>query len=127
MNNINRGKKVDGYFSLLDNFYSHYDYRSSLNAMGLLGQMLGQKDDWDFYVNEILTHMVNGEKSVRTTMKELVDLGYLHREKQPRRGKDGSYKGYRWIVYERPDLNPHYNYEKEMPEDLKEHIKRVYY
>ena len=127
MKNVYRGEKIDGYFNIVDNFHLHYDYRVNLSAMGLLCEMLGQKDDWDFYVSELLNHIANGEKGLRTAMKELISLGYLHREKSPRRGGDGSYKGYRWIVYERPDLNPHYNYEKEMPEDLKEHIKRVYY
>lgn len=49
----------------------------SAKAKGILLYILSLPDDWDLHVTELVTHFPEGEKSIRSGMKELTDKGYL--------------------------------------------------
>jgi hypothetical protein len=71
----------------------------SFKATGLLAFMLSRPDDWHFFVEELSKAKTDGEFSVRSAMKELVERGYVRRE-QVR--EDGKIVAILVHVYERP-------------------------
>lgn len=73
----------------------------SWKAKGILAFMLSKPDDWVFYIDELIKHATDGERSFRAGFKELGDQGYVKR-KPVRKGQ----RIERWetIVYENPEL-----------------------
>ncbi|MCP1145783.1 helix-turn-helix domain-containing protein [Lysinibacillus endophyticus] len=55
------------------------DARLSWKAKGILAYMLSMPDDWVFYVEELMKHGADGEKSFRSGFNELKKFGYLER------------------------------------------------
>ncbi len=55
------------------------DKRLSWKAKGIIAYMLSMPDDWVFYIQELITHSTDGEKSFRSGLKELKDFGYVKR------------------------------------------------
>lgn len=53
------------------------DSRLSWKAKGLLGYLLTKPDGWIVRVPDLLKHATDGDKSVRTAVKELRKYGYL--------------------------------------------------
>ena len=53
------------------------DSRLSWKAKGLLGYLLTKPDGWTVRVSDLLKHATDGDKSVRTAVKELRKYGYL--------------------------------------------------
>lgn len=74
------------------------DANISLKAKGLLAYMLSMPDDWQFYEVEILKHCKEGRTAVRSTIKELIENGYIDRRQQ--RKQNGKFTGYEYQVYE---------------------------
>ncbi|MBP1971618.1 hypothetical protein J2Z83_003769 [Virgibacillus natechei] len=77
------------------------DKSLSWKAKGIIAYMLSKPDDWIFYLDEVMTHSTDGEKSFRTGFQELKDNGYVKRKPI----REGS-RIVRWetIVYENPLL-----------------------
>lgn len=78
------------------------DPNMSLAGLGLYTYMWRQPDDWDYYVTEIAKHFKNGRRSVDSAMHELIDLGYVKRE---RRRDNGQFKGYEYTLFDHPQPN----------------------
>ena len=72
----------------------------SWQAKGLLAYLLTLPDDWKVYPREIMKHAKNGRNAVYSTLRELIDNGYLIREQQ--RGESNQFKQVSYTVFEYP-------------------------
>lgn len=80
------------------------DERLSFKARGLLAYMLSKPDNFRFYLDELVKHTTDKKDSIRTGMKELELLGYVHRYSvKNERGKITSWE---LDIYESPSLRP---------------------
>lgn len=82
------------------------DSRLSWKARGIFIYLWSQANEWQFYVNEIATHAPDGERSLRTGLKELEKYGYL--ERTHRHNDEGNFDGMDWILTDTPDQNNHH-------------------
>jgi hypothetical protein len=76
------------------------DNRLSLKAKGLLCQLLSLPSDWEFSENGLAQITKDGRTSIRSSMQELEECGYLHRERE--RDEKGRLKGTIYHIYEEP-------------------------
>ena len=80
------------------------DTRLSWKAKGILAYLLSKPDNWTVYCSELEKRAEDGERSVRSGLKELERYGYLERRRI--RGNDEKgrqvFTGWETIVYERP-------------------------
>ena len=60
-----------------------YDPNLSLKAKGLWLYMHAKPDDWHFAAERIAKETLDGEKSIRAGLRELLEAGYLSAKKQP--------------------------------------------
>ena len=74
----------------------------SWKAKGILAYLLSLPDDWVIYVSELEKHAPDGEASLRSGMKELLDAGYLVREQK--RNEEGKFIGYDYVAIEDPAI-----------------------
>lgn len=72
----------------------------SAKAKGLLAYMLSLPDDWQIYVNELVKHFKDGRDSIRSGIDELINAGYITRERL--RDEKGRYNAFEYCVYEVP-------------------------
>jgi DnaD/phage-associated family protein len=84
---------------IMINKFGIYDNRLSYKAKGILVYLLSRPDNWIFYEDEIVSHSSDGKDSVRSGIKELINYGYITRQKKREAGK---FAGYEYIVYEAP-------------------------
>lgn len=75
------------------------DRRLSLKAKGLLTYMLSLPNDWNFSLSGLAANLKEGMESIRKTLAELKENGYLGIKKA--RNNNGSYH-YIYYVYEHP-------------------------
>lgn len=61
--------------------------KMSLKAKGLLSLMLSLPDEWDYSIAGLVTLSSDGETSVRNTLQELENFGYLIRKRIYENGK----------------------------------------
>lgn len=73
----------------------------SWKAKGVLTYLLSLPDNWKIYEDEIAKHSKDGRECLRSTIKELMDHGYIKREII--RDEKGHFKGYSYSVYETND------------------------
>ena len=76
------------------------DERLSWKAKGILTYLLSMPDDWQIYENELVKHSKDGITSLKSGIKELIELGYIIRKQL--RNEKGQFKGYEYCVYEIP-------------------------
>ena len=76
------------------------DEKLSWKSKGVLSYLLTLPDDWQIYETEISKHSKDGKDSLKSAMKELIDLGYIVRGDR-KRDEKGMLKGYEYTVYER--------------------------
>jgi len=95
-------KKYSAKFTSISNGI-FYDSEISFKAKGILSYMISRPDDWVFYEKEIAKNGVDGVKSIRAGIKELIGRGYIKRH-QVRRVK-GHYDSYEYWIYDTP--GPH--------------------
>lgn len=70
----------------------------SLEAKGLLSEMLALPDTWKFNIRGLLNFSNNGIHSTKSALKELQDKGFVKINKVNHNGKFE----YLWDIYERP-------------------------
>jgi predicted transcriptional regulator len=75
------------------------DRRLSLKAKGLLAMLLSFSNHWDLTIKGLEIILKEGRTSIRSTMSELIENGYVER-KQIR--KDNKFIGVDYIVFELP-------------------------
>jgi hypothetical protein len=97
MSIIRKGKNKENPYVMASKVWVNDD-RLSLQARGLMIYILSKPDDWQIYEKELLKHMPNGKDSLSSTMKELIQLGYIERNKI--RDAKGTFRGYEYSIYE---------------------------
>jgi predicted transcriptional regulator len=94
--------KSKDYTTICNRIYK--DKRLSLKAKGLLSMLLSFSDTWKLSINGLEVILKEGRTSIRSTIKELIEHGYVERE-QVR--KEGMFVGVNYTVFESPKLqNP---------------------
>ena len=83
--------KKERNFTIVNNEFI-FEKKLSLKAKGLLVWMLALPENWELYVENIVTHHKDGKTAVYSALKELMDLKYLER-KQVRDKKERSCLG----------------------------------
>jgi DnaD/phage-associated family protein len=83
----------------------------SLKATGLLTYILSRPDGWTIRMKDIQNRFNDGETSVRSAMKDLMNEGYVNRYRD--RNEDGTLGNYIYDVYERPEFNPNFSPKRE--------------
>jgi predicted transcriptional regulator len=73
----------------------------SWKAKGILAYLLSLPDDWQIYETELVKHAKDGRDSLKKGLQELIDAGYIYRERI--RNEKGQLKGYDYLVYEVPN------------------------
>ena len=90
-------------FTVIDNDIVR-NHSLSFKARGLLIYLLSMPDDWSVSSHHLASVGAEGRSAVRTGLTELVELGYLVRERRqdPETGRWG------WVqtVYDQPVRNP---------------------
>ncbi len=76
------------------------DKRLSFKAKGLLAYLISKPDNWYINYHDLCSVSVNGIKSVRSAVNELVSTGYMVRSQM--RKQDGKFTYYDFTVYEFP-------------------------
>ena len=94
---VYRIEKTNNY-SVMSN-YHFKDKRLSWKAKGMLSTFLSLPDNWDYKVHGLAEMSADGEKSVRTGLEELEEMGYLKRN--PIRDK-GKIIDWEYIIFEYP-------------------------
>lgn len=94
--------------------YHFKDKNISWKAKGLLSTMLSLPEDWDYSIKGLEAMSVDGNKAVRSGLKELEANGYLTRTAI--RDSKGIIRDWDYIIYENPLENP--NWSKEFAEVL---------
>jgi len=79
------------------------DSNLTAKAKGILSYLLSLPDDWKIYEDEIITHFADGRDSIRNGIKELINNGYIEKERV--RNQYGQLKGCNYSVYEIPTKN----------------------
>ena len=75
------------------------DRRLSLKAKGLLAMLLSLSDHWELSIKGLEAILKEGRTSIRSTMNELIENGYVERQ-QIR--KNNKFIGVDYIVFELP-------------------------
>lgn len=90
-------------YAMLDKTFLN-DVRLSWQAKGMLAYLLSLPDDWKIHEAEIQTHSNDGIKCTGSCIKELIDKGYIKRERI--RNNSKQFAGYEYSVYEIPAEMP---------------------
>lgn len=72
---IFRINKTENYVTMSNLHFK--EKRMSLKAKGLLSQMLSLPDDWDYSIGGLVSINKESEASIKATLKELKQFGYL--------------------------------------------------
>ncbi len=87
--------KNDNYTIISNDIFRDTDL--SAKGRGLLCTLLSLPPEWDLSINGIVAIMKEGKDAVMSGFNELIDNGYIIRNRVRIKGK---YKGYEYIVYE---------------------------
>ena len=94
--------------------YHFKDKNISWKAKGLISTMLSLPEDWDYSIRGLEAMSTDGNKAVRSGLKELEANGYLTRTAI--RDNKGIIRDWDYTIYENPLENP--NWSKEFAEVL---------
>ena len=75
------------------------DRRLSLKAKGLLAMLLSFSDSWNLTIKGLEVILKEGRTSIRSTMSELIEFGYVERQQIRKANK---FIGVDYIVFESP-------------------------
>ena len=90
-------------YTVLDNGIFR-DKNLSLKARGLLVTMLSLPEKWNYTIEGLSVILKDGKDSIRSTLKELEEVGYLVRNRI--RNDKGQLTETEYIVYEKSVKNP---------------------
>ena len=79
------------------------DRRLSLKAKGLLAMLLSFSDHWELSIKGLIVILKEGESAIRSTINELIENGYVERERV--KNEKGVIIGINYTVFESPKLN----------------------
>lgn len=89
--------------------------KMSAKAKGILTYLLSKPDKWKFNMQDIENHFTDGPDSIRSGLKELQNLGHLHRKRYQHRESKKFY--WKWLIYEVPDQYDETDFDQ-TPEEL---------
>lgn len=81
--------------------YHFKEKKMSLKAKGLLSEMLSLPDEWDYSVKGLEQINKENKDTIISILKELEEFGYLERTQL--RDTKGTFTGYEYSVYEKPN------------------------
>ena len=122
-------KRTNDNYTNISNILAR-DKRLTWKARGIFLYMWSQADNWQFYVREIASHAVDGERALTSGLKELEKYGYLIRKH--RIAKHGGFAGMDWILTDRPEINkasekhqPQNNIDDKKTENSEKNVQNV--
>lgn len=86
--------------------YHFKEKKMSLKAKGLLSEMLSLPDEWDYSVKGLEQINKENKDTIISILKELEEFGYLERTQL--RDTRGTFTGYEYNVYEKPNTEKPY-------------------
>lgn len=101
-----RRRKRSKYVSIENSMF--HDERISWKAKGLLGYLLTKPDGWKVRITDLMKHSPEGERAIRSGLKELQKFGYLA---YYRTRENGTFSGIEWVYDDVP-------YEQDSPESI---------
>ncbi len=90
-------KKLEGNYTRIPNEFL-LDETISDKARGTLARLLSRPDSWNVNVNHLVKTGKDGHTALRSSLTELVDAGYLHKEIT--RGDGGRITGTEYLVFD---------------------------
>lgn len=96
---IIRIDKTAGNYFIASKYYVE-DENISWKAKGIMSYLFSKPDDWQIYQTQLEKVSKDGKASVRSTINELIDNGYMTR--QSRRKSNGDFDGYDYTLHEHP-------------------------
>lgn len=96
---LRKNKKSD--YTIIDNNIFK-NKKLSLKAKGMICTMLSLPDGWQFSEDGLTSLSSDKKASVRSTLQELMEYGYLIRERE--RDDKGVLRGTVYTIYEEPNL-----------------------
>ena len=96
---IIRIDKTAGNYFIASKYYVE-DENISWKAKGIMSYLFSKPDDWQIYQTQLEKVSIDGKASVRSTINELIDNGYMTR--QSRRKSNGDFDGYDYTLHEYP-------------------------
>jgi len=95
---IKVSKKKSHYVQIYNSVFE--DTNISWKAKGLLGYLISKPHDWKVWVKDLINSSTDGRDAVRSGIKELMETGYMTRERE--RYDDGTLGEMTYTVYEVP-------------------------
>lgn len=95
---IFRKVKKNDYTVIDNNIFRNQ--RLTLKAKGMICTMLSLPDDWEFSEDGLSSLSNDGKSSIRSTLKELMEYGYLVRTRN--RDSKGVLRDYVYTIFEEP-------------------------
>ena len=71
--------KHDRKFAVMSNYHLISDRQLSLKAKGMISLMLSLPDTWEYSIKGLATLCHDGVDSIRSTLKEIEQAGYLRK------------------------------------------------
>ncbi len=99
---IIRIDKTAGNYFIASKYYVE-DENISWKAKGIMSYLFSKPDDWQIYQTQLEKVSKDGKASVRSTINELINNGYMTR--QSRRKTNGDFDGYDYTLHEYPINN----------------------
>jgi predicted transcriptional regulator len=99
-NNKTRMRVIKNKINVSINITSLIDPNLSAKAKGIHCFLLTLPDDWKIYVEELTNHFTDGRDSISAGINELIEAGYVRRERKQDTG--GLFRGYEYLVFETP-------------------------
>ena len=94
---IRRAKNKENPYAQISNAVLR-DTRLTWRATGLLSYLLSLPDNWQLNLIDLTARKQDGRASTRSTLKELITLGYVIKTRL--RNKAGHFTQYEYLVYE---------------------------
>lgn len=93
-------EKKDKNYTVVDNTYIK-DSSLSWKAKGLFTYILSLPEDWKIYMSELVNHSTGGKEELKSIIKELVQHGYIQRDKS--KDEKGMFVGWSYEIIEQPE------------------------
>ena len=90
--------KVARDFTVMRNGWIRHT-KLSAKAKGIFAYLLTLPDNWDLHIDELVTHFTDGERAIRSGLKELIDKKYIYCVVLR---KDGKISGNEYFLVENP-------------------------
>ena len=98
MSSVIRVEKTKNY-TVMSNQHFHVT-NMSLKAKGLLSLILSLPDNWEYSISGLSSICKESTGTIKTTLNELKDLGYLDVIKHSPSSDNGGRYTYEYIIYE---------------------------